>query len=594
MSFFILVIFLLLSCMNSIYFRYKSNSSVNNYENNDVIRINEDFIINIISKNNDIYEGYILLINYSIKNHNYIEINKNSYNELSEKNDFDGILKLINFDEIKEPNLKLYKTENDKIHNEANNKIYKFYGYYLLSVKFNIFNLVEIYKPEEFIDKDFYYLIQDINKAYFINKDNLNSYFNLDDDFQCVNNNAIPDFLKDIFLQRLYDKFGFENEKIDDSNDNKDENNDFSFKEHFFKKIKDNKFNIDLFKRNILGFSLYGKAFINIIDSNNSLVKIKIYLKIKYFKIFEIFSKDIKVPTDKLKDFLEYFGDKCDWFKDKIFDYFIKNKDGKIKKVADNVLEFIFSIDYRKLFNNPKTYIFEFIKDNCNLNIILDVFSKYFKLFTDFTIENYSNLKNLLNLMFDRIYNVLSEYNYFFDMDSLKNVFSSTFVLIKDSTKNIYDTISNSKYVSYSKDFIKQSYDTISNSKYVSYSADYIKQGYDKIKNVATKENVYNLYEKVGNVVNKENIMNLGEKIKSNTINLKDKMKNIKEGAESVKDTIGNYIKKGYEKISKPSDKEDNNNLFGKIGNAFNFNIGSKFSSIYNKITNKNNDKKKE
>ena len=350
MSFFILEIFLLLSCMNSIYFRYKSNSSVNNYENNDFIGINEDFIINIISKNNDIYEGYILLINYSIKNHNYIEINKNSYNELSEKNDFDGILKLINYDEIKEPNLKLYKTENDKIHNEANNKIYKFYGYYLLSVKFNIFNLVEIYKPEEFIDKDFYYLIQDINKAYFINKDNLNSYFNLDDDFQCVNNNKIPDFLKDIFLQRLYDKFGFENEKIDDSNDNKDENNDFSFKEHFFKKIKDNKFNIDLFKRNILGFSLYGKAFINIIDSNNSLVKIKIYLKIKYFKIFEIFSKDIKVPTDKLKDFLEYFGDKCDWFKDKIFDYFIKNKDGKIKKVADNVLEFIFSIDYRKLF----------------------------------------------------------------------------------------------------------------------------------------------------------------------------------------------------------------------------------------------------
>ena len=82
MSFFILEIFLLLSCMNSIYFRYKSNSSVNNYENNDVIRINEDFIINIISKNNDIYEGYILLINYSIKNHNYIEINKNSYNEI--------------------------------------------------------------------------------------------------------------------------------------------------------------------------------------------------------------------------------------------------------------------------------------------------------------------------------------------------------------------------------------------------------------------------------------------------------------------------------------------------------------------------------
>ena len=583
MNKFLILNFLLLSIILPIkpfYFRYKSNcNSLINIHNNiniDSNKIYEDFIIKIFSRIGNIYEGIVLLLNYEIDHINYIKKStpNSTFSNLINENKFSQVFDLIKSFNLKETNFLVndYKEYNN-YYNYLNNKdeIYKIGDYYILKIKFQENKLLEIYKPEEFELNDFIYLIQDINKSFLINKDNINSYFIYNDNKQCFNINY------NILLKNynvLYKSYKEKNE-----NDNIEKDDKFSFKQYLVDIMNNKHLNMILFSRIYFGFGTEGKAYIDIIDSNISLFTIKIFYNIQGTKPFEIFSKEMIFKTNKLKEFLEYFGEKVDYFKDKM-NFFLKINKKDIEIMINSFLNLILSFDYKDFFSDPVKYIIEIliVFKNLSLNFLTYIFS----FITKIIIDNYSKLRELINPLFNQIIKILEQNNHFFNIDQLKSFFNSGFSFIKDSSRNIYDKVAESKYGK----FIKSESEKIKEK-----SKKVIEKGYETIKEVTSSETAQNIYKKVGDSISKENIKNIGNKIISNTMEIKDneqvnnfynKIGNIfskeninnignkiKSGIDIVKDKSGEFINKNDDKIKDTKESEKPKDIFDKIGNIF-------------------------
>ena len=311
-------------------------------------------------------------------------------------------------------------------------------------------------------------------------------------------------------------------------------------------------------------------------------------------KPYSIFTKEKKISTHKLKEFLEYVGTKSDIFSDKIFDYFKLDKSTVVKSKINDCLDFIFSVDYKEFFLNPISYTIKFIVTH--IKAISNSIANIIKYVIEFIINN--KLTEIVKQLFDEVFKILAKSSYY---NIISNNVIFVYDLLKNLTSNGYEKLSNSKYGEYinslgehikkesekywekgkekykeieSSETVQNIYKTIENvgDKIYSNTKEIKNKIVDKINEKMESEQVKNIYDKIGNIFSKENINNIGNKIKY--------------GADVIRDKSGEFIKKGYDKVKKASESEKSKDILDKIGN-----IGKKFGNYFSGKNEDNSEK---
>ena len=530
--------------VNQIYRFVKVQKNTNNYDLNNVNQIQSDNMIidmlfNIYSLNQDFNKAWVILLNYSINNINYIkneDINNENYsNFLTLLNglNYSMIPDYIDINDFEEPNFNINEIFLNK-ENKESSKLKYLYNYPFIKFTFSENGILNIYKPNEISNYDFIILIQNINKIIYTNK---NTFFRFNSQTENQNHeeNKFENYDIEKMINKIYSiyqthKFcpskkieytSFSSNNLTSNSTEGNQTHFLSWKQYLENKIKEKHFRLTIFKRKLFSFKLTGIIDFDILNDKQSRIKFDIIVYL-YNKKYEIFSTNYTGNTTQMiNTVINKFGEFGDQIEDII--------NGTIPNKIKTVITIFEKLNIKSLSKEPiKTLINLFID---NKNLILGSVTNFTYYIMNYSIENYKILKVFLDPLIETINKIIYSNLKFLNFTNHFNNYY--FNITNNITKNIYEKISSA----YNSE-IAQNLVSILN-KSIKFSGEVLKNNIDKIKffEEDNKNNKNDEKKNSGFLDNMKNkIINTNDKIKNTTKNIKTKVSNVTK-------KIGNKIK---------------------------------------------------
>ena len=461
---------------NKIYkFSINQNNKFNNYESNKYTNdnINFEIIFDIYSRKVNIYKGWITLLNYTRNKINIIKEMKKSekHNIYTKQTNYELLPDLIKIEKFEDPN---FSFKDFSYINIKKNKIrrLKFVNDYpLIKFTFSKNGIINIYRPDNISDLDFYDIVQFLNGIIFKNKELFFDAHNIGEEDN-------EDNIHDNEEYEYYEK-----------EDNYREGN-FSFKNYFKEKLKKNKkFSFILFKRNILGIELVGKINVNLYKNKTGIINLEIYTKKLNNKPKNIFSYDFILSTNEITDILvNELGGLFEYLESFINDI---NNYISIETIKNIILSFIKinkNFQIKTLFKNPIKFLV-FILNEYKIDILIK-WDYILKIIVTFLKEYFTNLKDFvipfIKILFGQMFTSFDFINTFVNFGNMKDYFTSTKDIIFNKLSGTYEEFKNSKNTKMFKDKTGKLF----------------KDGINKIKDISQSKTVNNIKTSCADAVN--------------------------------------------------------------------------------------------
>ena len=377
-------------------FSLKQINELTNLDPND---ISYDIIFNIYSRDKEQNSGWILILKYLNNNKNYFKSkNKKKYTKIIHEDYYKLIPNHIDIEEFEDPNFSFNKFSFLKQNKNKKEKLKFVNNSPLIKFTFTKSGIINIYRPDNISDLDFFDFVQSLNRIIFANRDR----FFVGQNFEDTKEEKLSS--KDLidFCQNMNFKYKL-----------------FSFK--------------------YMGISIRGYISASSLNNNEMDIIFNVTYKFLKNKEKEIFSLG---PFKGNSEIICSYIKKLKGIENFILQYI--NKD-KLKKI----LNVLYNINKKELFNNPsiilKKLAFEFSQEIMNFlkylsGIIIDYINKYFKGYKSQILKNIFLLNNSF----------------------MKSFFSTDNIILEKINKHYEDLINNEftkkifENMEYSKEKIKE------------------------------------------------------------------------------------------------------------------------------------------
>ena len=361
-------------------FSLKQTNDLTNLDSNN---ISYDIIFDIYSRDKIQSYGWIIILKYSNNNKNYFKSkNKKKFTKIINEDYYKLIPNHIDIEEFEDPNFSFNNFSYLKPNKNKEEKFRFVNKSPLIKFTFTKNGIINIYRPDNIPDLDFFDFVQSLNRIIFVNRD------------------------------KFFKGQSFKNEKEEKSSS---------------KNLKDNcenmNFNLKIFSFKYMRVSLRG--YINSVISKNNEMSIifRLTYKILKNKENELFSLGVyRGSSEVICSFINILKE----FEKKIEKY-INNKE-----VINIIYDIIKIINIKDLFTNPskilKIIAEKFSKQIMNLltyllGKITDFINKYFGGFTSQILKYFISLNNSF----------------------MKSFFPSDNSILKEINKN-YENLMNSEF----------------------------------------------------------------------------------------------------------------------------------------------------
>ena len=315
--------------------------------------LNYDIIFDIYSGDKEQSKGWILILKYLKNNKKYFKSkNKKKYTKIINEDFYKLIPNHIDIEEFEDPNFSFNKFSYLKQNKNKKEKLKFVNNSPLIKFTFTKNGIINIYRPDNISDLDFFDFVQSLNRIIFTNRD------------------------------RFFPNQNFE--------DTEEEN---SFSKDLIDYCKTMNFKFKLFSFKYMGISIRGYISASSMNIDEIGIVFNLTYKIMKGKEEEIFPLG---PFSGKSEIICNYINKLKGFEKFILQYINKNTLKKILNVLKN-------INIKELFNNPSkilSHLFSvFSQEIMNflkylLGIFTDLINQYFKGFKSQILKHFILLNN--------------------------------------------------------------------------------------------------------------------------------------------------------------------------------------------------------
>ena len=150
-------------------FSLKQTNELVNLNSN---KISYDILFDIYSRDKKQSYGWILILKYSNNNKNYFKSsNEKKYSKIISEDDYQLIPNYIDIEEFEEPNFSFNNFSYLKPNKNKEGKMKFVNNFPLIKFTFTKNGIINIYRPDNLSDLDFFDFVQSLNRIIFANRD---------------------------------------------------------------------------------------------------------------------------------------------------------------------------------------------------------------------------------------------------------------------------------------------------------------------------------------------------------------------------------------------------------------------------------------